>query len=433
MTETSASHARTMAPSLPLVILALTPFGLGYFLSYLYRATNAVVAPDLVRDVGLTAGELGLLTAAYLLTFALFQMPLGILLDRYGPRRVQTALVSLGGVGALLFSLGEDATTLLVARAIIGLGFSGGLMASFKAVVIWVSEPRRPLANALVMSAGAIGLLVATTPLELMVQFVGWRTTFWWLGILTLAVSATIFLAVPERQGIALTRAPLGVEIADMWRIMRDRTFLALAPLLAMASAVHIAIQTLWAGPWFRDVAGLDRAATADRLFVMAAAFFVGILLTGTVADRLSRRGVSLLHVILGFLAVFLASQVGIILDMRPLQIPLWILFAMTGQVTVLAFPWFASYYGAHLSARANSGLNLPMFLLAFVFQTACGAVIDLFPAPATGGYAPEAYATAFSILLAIQLLALLWYLANWRRLADADRIVRKAYERRGR
>ncbi|MEZ5851286.1 MAG: MFS transporter [Hyphomicrobiaceae bacterium] len=431
MSQASARHARPEAPGLTLVLLALTPFGLGYFLSYLYRATNAVVAPDLVRDVGLSAGELGLLTAAYLLTFALFQIPLGILLDRYGPRRVQAVLVALGGLGALLFAVGKDGTTLLVARAIIGLGFSGGLMGSFKAVVIWVSEPRRPLANALVMSAGAIGLLVATTPLEFAVQMVGWRTAFWWLGMLTLAVAATIFLVVPERQGVAARRAPLRTEVAEMWSIMRDRTFLALAPLLALASAVHIAIQTLWAGPWFRDVAGLDRVAAADRLFIMAAAFFVGILLTGTVADRLSRRGVSLLHVILGFLAVFLASQVGIILDIRPLQIPLWVLFAMTGQVTVLAFPWFASYYGAHLSARANSGLNLPMFLLAFIFQTACGAVIDLFPSPTPGHYAPQAYATAFGLLLAIQLLALVWYLANWRRLAAADAIVRKAYDRR--
>ena len=126
------SQQQEPAPaSFGLMLMALLPFGFGYFLSYLYRAANAVVAPDLVRDVGLSAGELGLLTAAYLLAFALFQIPLGVLLDRYGPRRVQAALVALGGIGAIIFALGQSALTLSLARGVIGMGFAGGLMSSF--------------------------------------------------------------------------------------------------------------------------------------------------------------------------------------------------------------------------------------------------------------------------------------------------------------
>jgi sugar phosphate permease len=192
-----------------MVVAALAPFGLGYFFSYLYRSVNAVVAPDIVRDVGLTAAELGFLTSAYLLAFALFQLPLGILLDRFGPRRVQSALVATGAAGALLFSFGRDVTTLTIARGIIGVGFSAGLMASFKAVTIWVPEPRRALANSIVMSMGAIGVILASAPMEWAVRLVGWRQAFVWLAIATFAVAALILLVVPERQtATARARSP---------------------------------------------------------------------------------------------------------------------------------------------------------------------------------------------------------------------------------
>jgi MFS family permease len=151
---------RSAIPQLsPVAIIGtvLAPFALGYFLSYLFRAVNAVVGPELVADIGLSATGLGLLTTAYLFAFALFQLPLGVLLDRYGPRRVQIGLFCCAAVGSLLFSLGQDMAALSVARAMIGLGFAGGLMSGFKAVVLWVPPPRRALANACIMSFGALG------------------------------------------------------------------------------------------------------------------------------------------------------------------------------------------------------------------------------------------------------------------------------------
>ncbi|QIG49587.1 MFS transporter [Nordella sp. HKS 07] len=116
-----------------IIATALAPFALGYLLSYLLRAVNAVVAPDLVADFTLTPAQLGLLTSAYLLSFALFQLPLGILFDRYGPRRVQAALLTLAAGGCVLFALAPGFITLFLARAVIGLGFAGGLMSGFKA------------------------------------------------------------------------------------------------------------------------------------------------------------------------------------------------------------------------------------------------------------------------------------------------------------
>lgn len=411
-----ARSAPVPTTSAALILAALLPFALGYLFSYLYRAANAIVAPDLVRELGLSASALGLLTAAYLASFAAFQIPLGLLLDRYGPRRVQSALVALGAAGALLFSYGTDATTLTIARAMIGVAFSGGLMSGFKAVVIWVPEPRRALANACIMSLGGLGLLIATMPLELAVAAYGWRIVFVALAAITLAVALMIFFIVPER-GAGQATDRLAVQIRQMGRIFTDRVFLAMVPLLATTAGTHIAIQTLWAGPWFRDIGGLDRLGVANALLVMATMFVVSILLAGVIADRLVRRGVSLLTVMLGFLAVFLAAQVGLLTNpsSRVVALVLWSLFGMTGHVAVLAYPWLSRHFGASLSGRSNTAANLVMFLWAFLAQYGIGVIISLFEAAPSGGYSPAAYQVAFGFFLALQVLSLVWYGANRR------------------
>ena len=84
------------------------PFAAGYYLSYLLRTVNAVIAPELTRELALSAADLGLLTSAYLLAFAAFQIPLGLLLDRHGPRRVEAGLLLVAAAGTLLFAFGRS-------------------------------------------------------------------------------------------------------------------------------------------------------------------------------------------------------------------------------------------------------------------------------------------------------------------------------------
>ena len=401
-------------------LLVLLPFGIGYFLSQMFRSVNAVVGPDLVRDVGLSAAELGFLTSAYLLAFALFQLPLGLLLDRYGPRRVQAVLIALAGCGSLVFAMADSFLLLTLARALIGLGFAGGLMSGFKAVVLWVPDERRALANAVVMSFGALGIIVATQPVDLSVQAFGWRAVFAGIGVITFAVAAMIFFVVPEKRSSAPAGGGLRTQIAAIGGIIGDAAFWRLAPLLATTAGAHIAIQTLWAGPWFRDVAGMERDAVANHLMAVAFAFMVGILLSGAVADWFVRRGVHILSVMNGFLVAFLMAEALIVFQIESVMLPAWLLFGMTGQVAILAYPWLSSYYGAALSGRANTAMNLLIFGTAFGTQYAIGGIIDLFPPSSQGGYSPEAYRVGFGLFFAAQLLALIWYAAGFRRLRAA-------------
>jgi predicted MFS family arabinose efflux permease len=379
-------------------------------MSYLLRAVNAVVAPDLVQDLGLTPAELGLLTAAYLGAFALFQLPLGVLLDRYGPRRVQAGLLCVAALGCLAFAFAEEFLGLFAARAMIGLGFSAGLMASYKSSATWVPIERRSLANTAIMSFGALGLVVATEPTQHLVALIGWRNAFVVFAGLILLAALFILAAAPRKDTVG-EPAPLRQQFAEMLAILRTPLFWRIAPLLGLTSGVQIGVQTLWAGPWLRDVLGLSREEVGRHLLFMAAAFMVGIFTAGLIADRLGRRGIGPMQVMLGFIFLYLAAQVLIVFRVEGLMFPAWLMVAAFGQVAVLAFPWFAARIGRELAGRANASINFTMFVVAFAAQYLVGFIIGLFPASATG-YSPEGYSWALGFFLIGQLLALLWYLA---------------------
>jgi predicted MFS family arabinose efflux permease len=191
-------------------------------------------------------------------------------------------------------------------------------MSGFKAVVLWVPESRA-LANVAIMSFGALGILVATTPTELAVETVGWRAVFIALAAITCAVATPCRSSARPRPASNWAR-----QVASLLRILRDPVFWRLAPLLATTAGTHIAIQTLWAGPWFRDVTGLDRVGVANHLMAMAVAFLAGILLSGADADWFVRCGVDLLSVMLGFLVLFLCSELAIVLQWVSVNLPMW-------------------------------------------------------------------------------------------------------------
>jgi len=391
------------------VFLALFPFALGYLMSYLLRAVNAVVAPELVKDFGLGPAELGLLTAAYLLAFCAFQLPLGVLLDRFGPRRVQTVLLLISAAGCALFAFAPGFAVLFAARALIGLGFSAGLMASYKASSLWVPRERRSLANAAIMSMGALGLVVATEPTALLTAAVGWRHVFLIFAALIVAASLFIFTAAPEEKSDAPVTS-FGQQWGELLNIMKLPLFRRVAPLLGLTAGIPIAYQTLWAGPWYRDVMGLAPFDVARHLFWMAVAFMFGILIVGVVADRLQQRGIGPMKTLMGLLALHTLAQAVIVFQVQALAFPAWLVLSAVGQSAILAFPWFARQVGENLSGRANATINFSMFVAAFAVQYGVGLIIGRF-ATTGAGYASSAYTVAMGICLGLQLLALIWYL----------------------
>jgi len=422
-----ARPARGATPPEPNpVARVLLPFAGAYVLSYLYRSVNAVIASDLSMDFGLSAAQLGLLTSSYLLAFAAFQLPLGVLLDRFGPRRTDAALLLVAALGGLVFAQAGGLSSLIVGRALIGLGVSGCLMSGIKANVVWFPMSRLAAMNGWMFFAGGVGLMLATLPVEAAVRLTDWRTVFVALCLLTLAASALIFLAVPRREGETL-REPLKAQLSGLWRVFRDRGFWPFALCSTAMQSTQMAMQGLWAGPWLRDVAGFDRQGVALNLLLMALATTTGFLFWANFATWAARRGMAPVKVFVSGTGAFLLFQLLVTTGGRDTAVASWIGYGFFGTAASLGYAILPHRFPAVLAGRVNTALNSMVFAWAFVVQWAMGAIIDLWPLPAAG-YSPLGYRVGFGAALAIALCAWLWMLVQMQRRpegADANAQVR--------
>ena len=422
-TDSASPDAGGTAPVrlsvLRLFLVVFLPFAGGYFLSYLYRSVNAIIAPDLVAEVGLTAADLGLLTAAFFFGFALPQIPLGLLLDRFGPRRVQSTQLIVAALGAVWFGVAEDELGLIGGRALIGIGMAGCLMSAFKVITLWFSAERWPLVNGLLLGAGGLGAMAATKPIELLLGVTDWRGIFFGLSAATVVLAAVTHIVVPEKPNEARGEK-LGVQLREMKVIFRDRYFWRLAPIGTLTMGTGMAIQGLWAAPWLRDIAGLSPGGVADYLFATTVAMTLGFAGTGVLVELLRRYGVGPYAVMVAGTAVLIGSQAAMALELDPAGLWIWILFGVTNNITVLSYPLLSRHFPLRYAGRANGGLNLLVFAAAFVAQYAIGGIIGLWPAGGDGGYAPDAYPIAFGIFVVLQIAAFLWLLWPARAVTDA-------------
>ena len=270
-----------------LILRVFLPFVFGYYIAYLFRTINAVMAAPLATELGLGADDLGLLTSVYFLTFAAAQIPIGILLDRFGPRRVQSVLLVIAAVGSTCFAVSDHFVMLLAGRALVGLGVASAMTAGLKALVLWFPGDRVPLLNGLMVMLGALGAVTATLPADLLLDWIGWRELFGLLAALTAASAVLIYLIVPETAPVAT-----GPVLPGLRKVYADPRFWRLAPLSASCIGTAWALQGLWAAQWLGDVEGLDRTDVVLHLFAMAVALSLGAILLGLIADRLRRRGV---------------------------------------------------------------------------------------------------------------------------------------------
>jgi predicted MFS family arabinose efflux permease len=383
------------------------PFLAGYLVSYIYRQVNAVIGPDIARELGLTSAGLGLLSGIYFFSFALFQLPLGVLLDRYGPRRVNATLLLVAAAGGSWFALGQSAAELTAARALIGLGVSGCLMAAFSAFALWYPPERIATMNGVAFASGMVGALVATVPLEMLLRVLHWREVFFGIVGITVCVSLLIFLAVPERTAVRR-----GESLAEQWRgfarIARDPGFWRAALCIGASQSAAVSLATLWVATWLRDVAGYSPAQVARALLLFALAMLVGYIAFGRAADVLARRGRSTLPLLAGGVAAASVCLGLIVLGVRTGALALWCAFFSCATAVVLSYSLFSRRYPKEMVGRVNTALNTFVFVGMFSGQWAVGLLLNLWPQTSTG-YAPAAYGWALGALWLVQFAGLAW------------------------
>lgn len=387
-------------------------FAAGYFLSYGLRTVNAVIAPELARDFAASAADLGLLTSAYFLAFGAFQLPLGLLLDRFGPRRVEAALLLVAASGCALFAVAPSLDALVLGRALIGLGVSACLMASFKAFSQWFPLEMLPSLTGTIMVAGGLGALATSIPVEMALPLIGWRGVFWLLAGAGVTVASYLLLSIPDKP--PAVPESLRDQLRALGGIFLTRAYWRFAPQGALIVGGFMAIQGLWAVPWMMTVNGMPRGAAAEVLFLMALAMLGGFLFVAVAAVPLARRGVSPLALLTFGLTCALLGEGAILFDLAPPWL-CWPLLGLSFSLGNLAYSQLAARFPAHLAGRVNTALNLLMFAGAFGLQWGFGVVVD---ALRGGGAAPaDAFRLTLGGLLVAQTLAYLWFLRNDRQL----------------
>lgn len=391
----------------------LAVFSLGFLVSYVFRGVNLGFAPYLTRELGLNAGDLGLLTSFYFLGFACAQLPAGILLDRYGPRRTEAVMLLAGVAGSLVFALAPGMAGLAAGRLLIGVGVSVCLGAAIQALSMWFPLSRMPLLNGVVMAIGGLGAVLVGTPLSWLLSLTDWRTVSAGLAAVSLAMAVLLWFGVPDKPRAG--KESLREQLRGTRQILASERFWRVVPLTLLNQGVFLAVQTLWVGAFLRDVPGFDAATSAGLVSVIGFAMMAGCVGSGWAARHLERIGVSLYAFAGAGMTGFIVVQVLVMAQVPLPPALLWAAYGVFGSSGILTYAVLARSFPDALIGRATTALTLTVFLATFACQVGVGFVLDLWPAT-DGHYPKAAHLAAWGGLVLLQGLAAVWYAMGGRR-----------------
>ena len=381
---------------------------LSFFLSQFYRASNAVIAPQLTNDLCLDTQGLGLISASFFYAFALTQIPISMLLDKVGPRRMMTALSLLGTVGALVFAWADSLPLGLMGRIFLGVGMACHLMGTLKLLTVWFGALSFATLSGIVFSIGTVGNMAATIPLVLLVQMMGWRMTFVLIGGINLLITIILYVVVrdsPQQQEFVVPSTseaatnPLryfsGLSVllkkADYW-IISLGTF--------VRYGIFAAFQTLWAGPYLIEVMGLSAVNTGNLIFLMNVGLVLGGPTWGILSDRLfkTRKWIVLLG--LGMLSLITFIIAGLSPGTGLLVLgTLFFGFGLFGAAGSLMYAHIKELMPMEMAGTAMTGINFFTMIGPAVFLQGIGSLMQhLYPNASRG---PEAFSTALTLCAA--------------------------------
>jgi len=366
-----------------------------------FRNAHVVVAPDIMRDLGASAGALAALTSAMFLASAATQIPGGILLDRFGARVMIPTMLVLSGIGAGFFGAADSVGELIFARAFMGVGGSVLVMAGVVLCVRWFDPRHFSTIAGGIMATSQLGNLGATVPMALIASWLGWRGAYAAGVVLTFLLAALVYTlardAPPGHDYHHRPRETLKQSAAGVLEVLRIPGIWRLMVMAWFAWSSMSCIIGLWAGPYLSDIHGLETLARGKALFWMA----VGVLLGGlgfTYLDRISghtkriiQSGAGINACLFTLLACF--PDPGLILATAAFA-----LLGLVGGFNILIASHGRKFYPDRLIGRGITTVNSAVLFGAAFLQAVTGVIVGLLTTP--GEPIPlEAYRAMFAAL----------------------------------
>jgi predicted MFS family arabinose efflux permease len=377
-------------------VLIFLCFASGYFLSFALRQINAVLAQPMMTEFGLTNAQLGSLSSAYFVSFALMQLPLGLWLDRFGSRRTHSLLLLFSVAGCVLHALATGYAQLWIGRALIGVGVSGALMAALRAFrYLYPANKQQPLA-AWMLAFGSMGALSTTLPVQLALPVFGWRGVFWIAAGCLFASALAIFFLLPKNESTSSAE-----KFSFYKEIFAEPYFWRFGILSIVVHGSFVSLQSLWMGPWLVKVVGLTPTQSAQTLFAYTAVLMVGFLMLAKISAKIADAKVLKTVCISSGLAIACLLLIALL----PGKVWwLWFGYAIAGLSFTMIQTHVAMQFSDEQSGRALAAYNLLIFVGAFFSQWLFGVLVDYLK---TMVQEPEAFRGSMIVFVCFQVAAL--------------------------
>ena len=385
-------------------------FAFGYFLSCLLRAITATLSPVLTSEFNLLAADLGLLAGGYFFGFACMQIPLGYLLDKFGPKKVISIFLLIAFVGTSSFALSQTFSGLFISRILIGIGVSACLMAPLTGYRIWFAENLQQRANSWMLMIASLGFVSSTLPVQLLLPSFGWRSIFGGIAILILGSILLMLVFIPkwnQKEIINSTRSlDQSGTLADVWK---SKFFISVIPMGLFNYGGLMAIQTLWAGPWMIRVSGYTPIESATGLFWINITMLFSFFIWGYFLPKINDKGFSAIKILKLGLPVSFIVMLIIITFGNNAGAALLTLFVLSSIFLSVTQPAVGLSFPSYLAGKALTSFNLLIFSGTFLMQWLIGFVIDYVKMQ---GYSEIlGFKVAFSVFLFLSLVSYFFFL----------------------
>ena len=388
-------------------VIIFCVFAFAFFISTLLRAITATLTPVLTNEFDLSAGNLGLLAGGYFIGFSLMQIPAGLLLDKYGPKKVIPYLLLIALVGTISFAFAKNFTGLFISRIFIGVGVSACLMGPLTGYRVWFEEKYQQRANSWMLMVLSIGFLASTLPVQILLPLIGWRSIFFLIGALILISIILLSVFIPSWEIKSPVESKnISEGLLDVWK---DKFFISLIPLAFFSYGGVQAIQTLWAGPWMLNVAGYSPLESAIGLFWINITMLFAFLIWGYLLPKFSEYGLDSIKIIkyglpLNYLILFLIILLG-----QKAGAAMFTLYILSSIVLTLTHPAIALSFPQHLAGKSLTSFNVFIHSGTFFVQWGIGLIIDY--CKNIGFDTISSYRISFFVFLVICILSYLFFI----------------------